>query len=477
MSNTLYWHDYETFGISPAWDRPVQFAGIRTDEQLNEIGKPLMIYCRPADDFLPHPQACLITGITPQTALQKGIPEVDFAQQIHNELAQAGTCGVGYNSMRFDDEVSRYLFYRNFLDVYGREWQNGNSRWDMIDVVRLTHALRPEGIEWPYNEEGIASFRLEKLTAANHIQHEGAHDALSDVRATIALARLVRKHQPRLYDYLYQLRKKNKVAGLLDLHQQNTVLHVSSRIPASLGCIAPVIPLAQHPVNKNALFVCDLRQNAERLLDLSVQQIKDDLFTPREQRDSTHERLRIKAIHINKAPVVVPFATLTEAAAQRWQIDRAVVERNRQLLVDAGSDLSDKLQQVFSDPPAAARDVDGALYDGFIPNQDQALMCRLHALQPDDAAMGALQFHDARLNDLLLRYRARNFPRALSAGEQQEWQDFRRERLLRDNTPGLSLHQFKQVLAELRQANDLPADQLKLLQQLQDYAAGLESSL
>ena len=191
--NTLYWHDYETFGADPARDRPVQFAGIRTDQDLKPIGKPLVVYCRPAPDFLPHPQACLITGITPQQALERGLCEAEFIQRIHAELSRSYTCGVGYNSIRFDDEITRYTLYRNFYDAYGREWQHGNSRWDLIDVVRMCYALRPEGINWPLRDTGAPSFKLEDLTVANGIGHQHAHDALADVEATIALARLIKQ--------------------------------------------------------------------------------------------------------------------------------------------------------------------------------------------------------------------------------------------------------------------------------------------
>jgi len=196
LPETLYWHDYETFGADPSRDRPVQFAGLRTDLDLNRIGEPLVLYARPANDFLPQPQACLVTGISPQLALERGVPECEFIERILQELARPGTCGAGYNSLRFDDEVTRYTLYRNFHDPYAREWQHGNSRWDIIDLVRTACALRPEGIEWPLREDGLPSFRLEDLTGANGISHGAAHDALADVEATIALARLVRQRQP-----------------------------------------------------------------------------------------------------------------------------------------------------------------------------------------------------------------------------------------------------------------------------------------
>lgn len=208
MAHTFFWHDYETFGAQPRYDRPAQFAGIRTDDQLNEIGEPVMWYCQPANDYLPDPQACLITGITPQRALEEGIPEHEFSALIEGELAQPGTVGVGYNTIRFDDEITRFMFWRNLTDPYAREWQNGCGRWDLLDVVRMVYALRPDGIQWPSKEDGTPSFKLEDLARANGLLHEQAHDALSDVRATIALAKLIRDRQPRLFDFAFACIKR-----------------------------------------------------------------------------------------------------------------------------------------------------------------------------------------------------------------------------------------------------------------------------
>ena len=146
--HTFLWHDYETFGATPRRDRPAQFAAIRTDAELNQLGEPLMLYCQPAPDFLPDPEACLITGITPQQCLEQGVPEYQFAATIEQAFALPGTIGVGYNTIRFDDEVTRFMFWRNLIDPYAREWQNECGRWDLLDVVRTAYALRPEGIQW-----------------------------------------------------------------------------------------------------------------------------------------------------------------------------------------------------------------------------------------------------------------------------------------------------------------------------------------
>ena len=229
MTPSIFWYDYETTGINPRCDRPLQVAGIRTDEALNEIGEPLNLYCQPSDDILPHPMACLITGITPQRLAERGLSEGEFMTRLHAEMSVPGTCGAGYNSLRFDDEVTRYSLYRNFFDPYGREWQGGNTRWDLIDLLRTAYALRPEGINWP-QEDGRVSLKLERLTAANGIDHGQAHDALADVRATIALARLVRSQQPKLYEFLYKQRSKPRVLEQIELLKP--LLHVSGRFAA-----------------------------------------------------------------------------------------------------------------------------------------------------------------------------------------------------------------------------------------------------
>ncbi len=323
--HTFLWHDYETFGANTRRDRPAQFAAVRTDAELNEIGEPLMIYCRPANDYLPDPQSCLITGITPQLCLEKGLPEREFAARIEAELALPGTIGVGYNTIRFDDEITRFMFWRNLMDPYAREWQNQCGRWDLLDVVRLTYALRPEGIAWP-EVDGKPSFRLEHLSKANGLAHEAAHDALSDVRATIALARLIRSHNPRLFDFALSLHKKDRVAAELRLpttaQEARPFLHVSGMFPAERGCLAVMWPLASHPTNKNELLAWDLAQDPSELARLSADEIRTRLFTRAADLPEGVTRLPLKSVHLNKSPMVVGnLNTLTPAMAQRWGID------------------------------------------------------------------------------------------------------------------------------------------------------------
>ena len=331
--HTFFWHDYETFGLNPRRDRPAQFAGIRTDAELNEVGEPLMLFCQPANDYLPDPASCLITGITPQHCLQNGVAEHAFAARIEQALAEPGTIGVGYNTFRFDDEVTRFMFWRNLLDPYAREWQNDCGRWDLLDVVRMAYALRPDGIHWPLKEDGKPSFKLEDLARANGLLHEAAHDALSDVRATIALARRIRSAQPRLFEFCLGLHKKDRVASELGLptttRTARPFLHVSGRFPPERGCLAVMWPLATHPANKNELLAWDLAHDPSELPLLDVATLRQRLFTKSADLPEGVLRLPLKSVHLNKSPMVVrKLETLTPEMAARWGIDIDAALRN-----------------------------------------------------------------------------------------------------------------------------------------------------
>lgn len=448
---SFYWHDYETSGADPRWDRPVQFAGVRTDEALNEIGDPLVVYCKPPRDRLPQPEACLLTGISPQLADARGLPEPEFIARIHEQLAQAGTCSVGYNTLRFDDEVTRYTLYRNFYDPYAREWQHGNSRWDLIDLVRMTYALRPEGIVWPLKEEDKPSFRLEDLALANGLAHESAHDALSDVRATIALARLLRSRQPRLFDWLFRLRDKREAAKLLDVIHHTPVLHASRMYPSEYGCTTLVMPLLPESKNPNSILVYDLRHNPRQFFCLGVEALIERLFTPNSSLQDGASRLPVKAVRLNKCPALAPSKILTDEIASRIKLNRDDCHQHMQLLRDNQDFLQRILRAYTCNKPTLANDVDQALYDGFASDQDRSLFQRVRDSMPNKLAEFAGRFSDSRYSELLFRYRARNWPETLSDEERRQWRAVCRKNLTgKTDKNGLSLAEFEEKIALLR---------------------------
>ncbi|HVR81861.1 MAG TPA: exodeoxyribonuclease I [Luteimonas sp.] len=479
MPASFLFYDLETFGSDPRRTRIAQFAAIRTDVDLNPIGEPISVFARPADDLLPSPIATLITGITPQAALRDGVSEAELFALIFDEMSQPETCSVGYNSLRFDDEFVRHGLFRNFHDPYEREWRGGNSRWDLLDVFRLAHALRPDGITWPQREDGATSFKLEHLAEKNQVRTGDAHEALSDVRALIEMARRLKAAQPRLWDYALKLRDKRYAAQLLDIVGMTPVLHVSQRFPANRLCAAPVLPLARHPRIDNRVIVFDLGQDPEPLLTLDADAIADRLYTPAADLPEGETRIALKEVHLNRCPALVAWDHLREADLQRLCIDPVIVEQRAAHLRAVGPALAEKVRRVFAgERERVPSDVDASLYDGFIGDGDKRLCGDVRATPPEALAARTFAFRDPRLPELLFRYRARNWPDTLWADERERWDAYRRQRLGGESgLAELGFEGFRAELATLRVAHVGNGAKLALLDQLEAWGNSIEASL
>ncbi|WP_045767586.1 exodeoxyribonuclease I [Xanthomonas albilineans] len=479
MPDSFLFYDLETFGADPRRTRIAQFAAVRTDAALNQIEEPINFFVQPADDLLPSPVATLITGITPQQALREGINEADAFARIAEQMAQPQTCTLGYNSLRFDDEFIRHGLFRNFHDPYEREWRGGNSRWDLLDMLRLMHALRPDGIVWPQREDGATSFKLEQLALANGVRDGDAHEALSDVYATIGMARHFRRCQPRLWEYALKLRDKRFCASLLDVTAMQPVLHVSMRYPASRLCAAPVLPLTRHPRIDSRVVVFDLEGDIDTLLRCTPEEIADRLYTPQADLPEGEQRIALKEVHLNKAPALVAWAHLREAEFERLGIDPAQALAKAARLREAGPTLAEKVRRVFASERATMpADVDASLYDGFLADADKRAMAQVRATAPMQLAPLEHGFRDPRLPELLFRYRARNWPQTLSIAEQTRWDDYRRRRLEVDNgLSELTFETYAAQLADLRLAHPEDATKQALLDQLAAWGQDLQRTL
>ncbi|WP_413783766.1 exodeoxyribonuclease I [Siccibacter colletis] len=461
---TFLFHDYETFGKSPSLDRPAQFAAIRTDAEFNIIGEPEVFFCKPADDYLPQPEAVMITGITPQHALAQGMNEADFAKRIHGLFSVPKTCVVGYNNVRFDDEVTRNIFYRNFYDPYAWSWQHDNSRWDLLDVMRACYALRPDGIVWPENDDGLPSFRLEHLTKANGIEHANAHDAMADVYATIAMAQLVRTRQPKLFDYLYSFRHKQKLITLIDVPQMKPLVHVSGMFGALRGNTSWIAPLAWHPENRNAVIMVDLAGDVSPLLELDADALRERLYTPKAQL--TDAAVPVKLVHLNKCPVLAQANTLRPEDAERLGIDRQHCLNNLKLLRD-NPQVREKVVAIYAEaePFVPSDNVDAQLYNGFFSDADRAAMKIVLQTDPQNLPALDISFVDPRIEKLLFNYRARNYPGTLDEAEQQRWLNHRREVFSADY-----LQRWAQELEMLYNQYEGDKEKTALIKALYQYA-------
>ncbi len=477
---SFLFYDLETFGTDPRRSRIAQFAALRTDAALVPLGEPVSFFVRPADDLLPTPGATLITGITPQQALAAGVNEARAFARIDEEMSQPATCTLGYNSLRFDDEFIRHGLFRNFRDPYAREWRNGNSRWDLLDVLRLAHALRPDGIVWPQRDDGHTSFRLEHLAAANGVRTGDAHEALSDVRATLGMARLLREAQPRLWDYALALRDKRRAAALLDVAAGLPVLHVSQRYPAQRLCAAAVLPLARHPHIDGRIIVFDLDGDPEPLLRMDPDDIADRLYTPAADLPEGEQRIPLKEIHLNKSPALAAWSHLRPPDFERLGIDPARTEATAARLRASAPAIAEKVRRVFERPrtPPGPPDVDASLYDGFLDDTDRRRATEVRTTPERQLGARDFGFRDPRLPELLFRYRARNWPETLSAPERERWDAYRRHRL-RDDT-GLSELTLPAYFAEIQALRTTHAGdgaRLALLDQLEHWGREIDAGL
>jgi exodeoxyribonuclease I len=425
MAQTFFFYDLETSGLDPRTSRIMQFAGIRTDMELNTIGEPFNILVKLSDDTIPSPEALLVTGITPQQTQMDGISEADFAKLISEEICMRDTIMVGFNNIRFDDEFLRHLLWRNFYDPYEWCWKDGRSRWDLLDVVRMTRALRPQGIEWPV-QDGKATNRLELLTKVNGIDHLKAHDALSDVEALIAVTNLIKTRQPQLYQYLLGMRDKNKIKALVNLEDKKPFVYTSGRYEAAYDKTTIAFPLT---AGKNGnVLVYDLRYDPRQFADLSIDELKKKLYASWEERQADgFIALPVKELQYNRAPAVAPLGVLEQSNGwARIQIDKDTLERHRNALLQVPH-FAENIRTIFETRKEFKKAVDpeAQLYDGFVGDRDRLRIETVRNASERELADFHPEFTDERLSPLLLHYKARNFPRVLTEEESRAWEIWR----------------------------------------------------
>ena len=484
MAPSFLWYDLETFGLDPRGDRIAQFAGIRTNGKLDIVGERIVLYVKPSPDNLPSPEACLVHGITPQHAEESGITEYELALRLRAEMTKPGTTSVGFNTVQFDDEFVRNLFYRNLLDPYEREWADGCSRWDVIDLARAARDLRPEGIVWPTGEDGKPLFRLEALAKANGIAHESAHDAMSDVLATIGLARLIKERQPKLFEWHWKNRGKAALKRLVRLDEPAPLVHSSAIHTSPKGCTTLVAPIAFDPEKANHLVALDLRYDPAEIIDLPVEELRRRVFTRRDELDVP--RLPLVDIQLNKSPFLAEPKVLDPATAERLGIDLAACERHRALLAKS-RELLQKLVAVYSAPEQFEEidDPDLQIYSGgFFPDEDRERLPALHRLVAEKGASGAKQelyswrFRDDRIPQMIRRLYARNFPASLGSEESARWRDFCAGRLQYPPAPrSTSMAAFSKALDQRLSDPSVPARDRVVLLALAAWRSRLESEV
>lgn len=469
---TFYFFDVETSGFSPRDDRIMQFGGQRTDMELNPIGEPDNILIKATPDILPQPDAVLIHGITSQKTLADGIAEAEFCKYLTAQVSVPNTIMVGYNNIRFDNEFIRFTLWRNFYDAYEWSWKDGSSTWDLLDLGRMTRALRPDGIKWPFATDGKPSNKLEYLSAINKLDHADAHDALSDVKASIALAKLLKSKQPKLFDYLLEHRSKNKVAPLLT--SGKPIVYTSGRYPAQFNKTTVAVMVAEK-ADKSGALMYDLRIDPDEFKDLDPVELAKRWAA----RGEDAPYFPIKLLSYNKCPAIAPIEVLEAGDGyEKISLHKEMVKNHLTKLKKA-SGFGDKLLEALEimwpkrQPELVAdpQKVDSQLYDGFIKDDDKTKMSVVRAAKAEDLSKLNLEFKDERLKVLLPLYKARNFPKLLDESEQAVWENFRRTKLLDGKIN--KVETFFKRLEELYETPGLDGEKQYLLQELQLYGESI----
>ena len=431
-AKTFLFHDYETTGLSTRLDRPAQFAAVRTDEDFNVVEEPVMIYCKPALDTLTSPYAALITGITPQHCEAEGMSEFEFSAKVYEEFMRPNTCGTGYNNVSFDDEITRNLFYRNFKPIYDREFSESNSRFDVINAVRLFSTLRPEGIAWPLREDGIKSLKLEHLAKANNLLQEKAHDALSDVYATVALAKLLKSKDPEFFEYCLSLRDKSVASEIVSLSKPIPFIHAGSHYKGGFGVLYPVI---SDPTNKNATLCAVVSEDVSDIENASAEDLASRLYTKKIELEEVGERRpALQSIALNKLPAVAPFRLLSLEDRERLGIndESVALMKARCLLFKHDADLRNKVQDVYAiskNNYPKFDDPDEQIYGSFPSFPDKKLIKHVGNSDIETMPLDLYQFNDQKYDTLLFRCKARNFFERMNASQQEKWDLYCYEKL------------------------------------------------
>lgn len=472
MQPSLFFYDLETSGFNPRDARIMQFAGQRTDLSLNVIGEPVNELIALAEDTLPEPEAIMVTGITPQQTQSEGLSEADFLHLFYDQIAIPGTVFVGFNSVRFDDEFMRFLNYRNFYDPYEWQWKDDRGRWDILDVVRMTRGLRPDGITWPFDSSGKPTNRLADLTELNNLQHDKAHDAMSDVTATIAVAKLIQAKQPRLFEYLFSMRHKTKIADFCESNQ--LFVYTSGRYSSEWHKTTVVSKIVDHP-KKQGILVYDLRCDPTDFLRMTPQEL---VLAWQRKIGDDKQRLPVKTLQFNRCPAVAPLAVLDQASKERLGLDMTAVQQNfakikgsgfEKTLLDALQLMDDQQSTLFE---VDTYDVDAQMYDGFFAPEDRTKMSLVRAADVEELKTLEIQFADERLRALFPLYKARNYPQTLNDEERIIWDKFRERRLMGGKQASRAAKYF-QKLSELYQRADLSATQRYVIEELRLYGESI----
>ncbi|NBS12029.1 MAG: exodeoxyribonuclease I [Gammaproteobacteria bacterium] len=479
--HTLLWYDYETSGRDPSLDRPIQLGWLRTPLSCTTSDEAASQFIRLPDDVLPSPGALMVHQIIPEQHQKLGMTEAELAASLE-ALITPGTWVAGYNSRRFDDRFTQHVLYRSLRDPYRWQFAEGRGRFDLYPVVLAYYALRHAAVRWPEDADGTPRFRLDRLGPLNGLDRGlRAHDAAADVTVTARLAAQLQQYDPDLFQESLARADKQAVIALIRAYGRDDGLYeVTPFAGLERGYLRPLwVPFRLGPDGDFVAF--DLRGSPEHVT-AEIAAIVDAGGSFSERRKRLSE-IGVTLIRANRQPMLWPRSTVLSDRESRLpeshQVDREASHLGQWQAVMASEafralyTMTVSAFQPDSVQPERPTDVDRLLYSGgFYADSDRQLLATCPYLDPHALADWSPAFEDPRLPELVFRYRARNFPQSLTQGEWRRWQRVRREKLLSEAAPGVTLASIHRELAELAASETLSTHQLD---QLQAYSIWLDN--
>ncbi len=402
---TYLFYDIETSGLNYAFDQILTFACIRTDLDLNELDRnTITIQLR--RDIVPSPKAFLTHGLTDEE-LRGGISEYEAALKIHKIVNTPGTISAGYNSLGFDDEFIRFLFYRNLLDPYEHQYSNGCSRMDILPMAVIYRVFHPESMNWP-QIEGKPSLKLDLIARENQFVTSGrAHEAMNDVEALIELSRRLFQ-QKAIWEYCIDFFNKTRDEVRInhikeEFRVQNKRFKVCLMVSASFGpnanYLSPVVCLGPSSAYKNQMLW--LRLDAADILGLETDEDLADTFVVRKRFG-------------DQMIILPPLERFWEKLPRSHQ---KLAENNLAVIRQNGERFFDMIHyhREYKYPVIQNLDLDAALYqDGFFSAQEKKQSHQFHRAlskySKEDKKNSLLdQIQSPRIKKIAGRILVRNF--------------------------------------------------------------------
>jgi exodeoxyribonuclease-1 len=463
MQQTYLFYDLETTGRSKCFDQILQFAAIRTDLNLNELERH-QIQVKLNCDVIPDPEAILIHHI-PVTDMLQGVAEIEAMTQIHALLNTPGTLSGGYNTLKFDDEFLRFSFHRNLLPPYTHQWANQCGRFDLYPLAQLYYLYHHECLNWPTTAEGKITLKLERLSQANQLATGAAHQAITDVEATVALARIFFKNKEMwryvmdFFDKAAELKRRAKIPDFLETAQEKYPIALLVGAAGSSDFFQyPALSLGQHLHYKNQTLW--LRLDKKELATSTLDTFTQTTWVSHQKPGETF---------------LLPF---TGRFKKHLSPERTLItEQNLQWLSDNAPLLSE-IQMHYRDykyPEIPNLDVQADLYTaGFLSREEERLCAQFHVVPPEKKALIAEQFPTARLQEITTRILGRHYPQHLSPTLREKWQGYLSQLPTNPSTDWrgeqrLTKNMAQQKMVELKKANTENALNLQLLTALEQY--------